>query len=285
MGTKRLGTKIAALTVLCFVAGYFASKRVPVQNKPLPMLLVKSYSGTIGANYPEALYNSFPVKALQTVVINVDNTNVQIRKSNSQNISVTLQGKYFNVKPPHHMLINQSTSNQLILKTNELNTASHVNFEGQMIVTLPENIKAVTLQSKQGNLMLCDLQLNALNASTISGNIKTVGTFKKLSLATNSGDLTFKGNASQIVLNTLRGNSYLALLNSSPEMKINSNSGDIKINFAAKPDLAIDFVTVSGNLIYKDTKVKNMPLIIGTGEGKATINTISGDLAITQEGQ
>lgn len=285
MSTKRLGTKVAAFTVLCFAAGYLTSKWVPAQDKPLPMLLVKSYSGTLGANYPETVYSSFPSKSLQALAIDVSNTNVQIKKSNSQNITVILEGKYFNVKPPRNMLTNQSTAGQLTLKTNELNTATQVNFEGQMIVMLPNNIKSVIFHSKQGNFVMPETPLNSLQISTISGNANIAGTINNLGFNTNSGNLNFNGSANQISIATLRGDTDLTLLNRSPEMKINSNSGDIKLNFVLQPDIAINFASINGAVITKDYNVvkKSMPVIIGNGKGKVTVNTISGDLWINDE--
>lgn len=123
--------------------------------------------------------------------------------------------------------------------------------------------KELRVETVNGNADLSG-DIDEINADTVSGNIKLTGEIKELDLDSVSGDVSFK------------------VTNVTNEVDVDTISGDIYMNDVSD-GIVIKFDSVSGDIEDKvnDKSFKSEYYEIGTGQREINIDTVSGDLVIT----
>ena len=140
----------------------------------------------------------------------------------------------------------------------------------EVVYRIPKTISHVLFRSKSGNLRALDVQLENMDAETVSGNLK------------------FSGKADLAHAKTVSGNIKWTSEKGDPKVNFESVSGDIKVNFKSSPDFKVAFNTVSGSLKMdideKRTHIEgNNSLKVGSGNGELNLKTVSGDVKIRYE--
>lgn len=137
-----------------------------------------------------------------------------------------------------------------------------------VVIQVPENITKLNVATVSGEIKANSLKFDEAVVSSVSGNLKLQGDFKTLNLSTVSGNIKLESD------------------NVEPNFKMETVSGDIKINFDRQPGFKLTFSTTSGDVkIAKtigggefDGDVKDLK--IGSAAGFLAISTVSGDLRI-----
>lgn len=105
--------------------------------------------------------------------------------------------------------------------------------------------------------------------------------------------LQIPAHIKKIKIETVSGDIKLHDLSASPEVHIQTVSGNTKVYFSESPNCHVDFNTVSGNLkISTESSDQSMRhhydssvsgLVLGQGQGELQIRSVSGDAKIVQE--
>jgi DUF4097 and DUF4098 domain-containing protein YvlB len=146
-----------------------------------------------------------------------------------------------------------------------------------LTVGLPKGLAHLIIYTVSGKIDLNQGQrnFNQIEINTVSGDIKLqAGNVKKLQLNDVSGQFLFNGMTQNVDAHSVSGDLKFILQNAEPNLSISSTSGDVALEFLAKPNVNISYDSVSGDLKgTKDTK-------LGAGLGQIRVSTVSGDLRI-----
>lgn len=138
----------------------------------------------------------------------------------------------------------------------------------KMKVYLPSSIKSVKTHTISGDVTAHHMTAPQAELHTINGDLELSGDVEKLNVETISGDLK------------------ASLNNSSPNIEIASTSGDSTLKFINGADLLVQFKSISGDISLMGKEIddtpgtKNFERKIGTGKGRVTISTTSGDFEV-----
>lgn len=210
---------------------------------------------------------AFSLKNVNTVEVMVDNTNIYIRHTNQP------EGKIeFTTGVDQQRAIAIDKQNQsLSIKINNLSDYS----DASLIISVPENVKVIKIDSKTGDINIEHLDVNNLSINGISGDIILDDVnIADASITTVDGDLHWIGSGKAAVIKSVSGDIFVSSSFSSLNDDIKTVSGDVNIVLAKPVNAQLDMQSVSG-----EVSTSNSISLSGKG-GLIKIRSVSGDIQV-----
>lgn len=144
------------------------------------------------------------------------------------------------------------------------------------------------VRSVSGDIVLDGLG-DGVSAQTVSGDVQANGLSGRVRFETVSGDLTVvDGDVHELSAKTVSGSLTVDLTQPDAELSMASVSGSAVLRLPAGADLRIEATSTSGSLdsefagLRRDLKPGRTTMRgdIGTGRGRCTIKTVSGDVTL-----
>ncbi len=244
---------------------------------------------------------------VNSININTVSTDIEITKSNSDNIEVFLVGQTTSK-------INQVPELIVILGGNTINIAveypnlgsDFFNFAGMhdinLQIALPENKFNMDITTTSGDLELSNFEFGEFkfkgtSADAVISNVKSdnfnfhavSGDLKASNIETGnvvaettSGDITFNFLKSNFVsTNSVSGDVILDYVELTRDLDVKTTSGDVRLKFPTDSSFTIDFDTSSGDLENRfPGMTTDSVIMVNGGQHKLRVETVSGDLSV-----
>ncbi len=296
MNLGRFNLKLFIITLTCFLLSYASSVLGNLNSqKSFPHSLFTQYTRTSSTSQSVEIEKNIESKEISEIEIQSAQTDIEFRMQDIQHISLGLKGHYVSkINHPEAALqaIHQGT--KLLIKTNEseLDESSFFHLSGQetdgkMIVIVPLGIKKVKIKTLSGDISIGDAKLTELSLESVSGDtLLSHTTIDDLQFRSVSGGLAGSGSFYRVHSKSISGGNRLTFANNNPVIEYKSTSGDLQIYFSTPPDLSLQYSTISGafeldpNFGKEHIQSSKIQLVLGTGIGKLSAKTISGDLKI-----
>lgn len=147
------------------------------------------------------------------------------------------------------------------------------------------------LQSQSGNIEAEELKADSLTLETRSGNVKADGySAGQVTAKALSGNITLEDGAGSVNGETRSGNIRIALDRLESDIRLKSDSGNVRIDVEEEPEsAAVHFRTDSGNRSVEwrrfeaeSDNEEELSGVIGSGQIKIDVETDSGNLKLGQ---
>lgn len=252
---------------------------------------------------------SHNIESINKITINSKITDVNILKSNTNELKAELKGKYrsndsnlikLNLREDNGELTieTQNTPNNLPSSDLNLNLYIPESYKGDIsISSVSGDIKServLELNSLKIETVNGDVKFNSVSASTVIANATSSNIeFNNLntntsSLKTTSGDIKVKSYIGTLNANSTSGSIDMNLTEIKGASTINSVSGDVDITVEVSNNLFLEGKTVSGSIkVSNDLNNQNiekgdklLKATFNSGENKLNITTKSGDIKL-----
>jgi hypothetical protein len=292
MNLAKLATYVFIGTAACFLLS-FASAEIGHLNgeRSFPRSLEKAYARASRQSEPVTINKTISAANVAEVEVRTTNTDVDLEESVEDQIAIELKGEY--PKPDSLLKITGEGGKVIITVENHENDHSFFNFEfdsgeGHMRVKVPKSIHAVALKTVSGDVEIEAMNLERLNVESVSGDLSIGSTdIANMKIKTVSGDIEADGKIKTFTGHSISGDLHLELENNSPTGEFKSTSGDLDLNFKDKPDMQVQFATISGDLTVAPdfgggevSGGRKVSLSLGSGLGQLSAKTISGDVRL-----
>jgi DUF4097 and DUF4098 domain-containing protein YvlB len=274
-------------TVACFAISYATVPQDPEHKHPYPLSLLSSWKNirmvqNFSGMKEVTLNETVPAAAVQKLQIQVESGDVLLRRSDSADVTVSLQGQFSKENP---LEIDQRT-NEIVVRVNEgsvfdggkgtlevgvpasIKELQIATVSGQVRGDIPD-VQSFNVASVSGDLSFADLKIPSVKIASVSGNVDISGTLNELNLVSVSGDIQMHSD------------------NPAASIKVNSTSGDVQLSFGAAPDAKLKFKSVSGDAKMKtanSSREFSKEIILGKGSSLISVETISGNLVVDGAG-
>lgn len=184
---------------------------------------------------------------------------------------------------------------QILSHENIINLSRLDNFPTTFRV--PKSIKMISIKTESGDIKFDSVSFESAKIYSISGQVELHrSTVENLNTNLISGYLETEGLIKSGEIKSVSGNIKITNENSSPNLKVTSISGDIKLYFSSEPDVKLEFESVGGLLRLavgpraskigqasetEDFRTKKI-ISLGHGSGQLNLSTVSGSVLIHQ---
>lgn len=212
---------------------------------------------------------TFNLKALGKLISNaMENVNIDCHAQGTLTVEIPNEKEY--------MLEADSRSGDISLNgcTNisELkmnSTSGDVNAEIPAGMTLRD----IKLNSTSGDITL-NGNADWLTASTMSGDVHIIGSFKEAAMKSVSGDVELNGNTQKLQANSVSGDALLKTENSAEQdLRINTVSGDVEVSLPVGVPVNLMTSMVSGDVENHHPNSRDALIALD-------VKTTSGDITI-----
>lgn len=151
--------------------------------------------------------------------------------------------------------------------------------------------KSIIAKTTSGDIALENLDIEDLYLKSTSGDIKSEYLYaKKGTFKSTSGGIKIENHKGEIDAKTTSGDIYINTDSTPEDIYSHSVSGDIKIQLPNNSEFYLESKTTSGEIICEfPIEIKGMngdkaiDGIVGNGESKIAVSTVSGDVKISKE--
>lgn len=170
-------------------------------------------------------------------------------------------------------------------------SSNRINFdsiEKDLVIYIPDNIKledvsvsATAADFSSGGIVVEDMEVN-----TASGDVSVDSPCEKLTINVVSGSVDVNTHdVEKMSVNVVSGSSKFVFSDIPEKAEVGTVSGNVDIYIPEKSNVTIDANTKSGDVDCSiDSEKKGSKYIIGDGDNKIDLETISGDINIKRIG-
>lgn len=292
MKLKNFTVRAALATAACFLISYCSAglANLPRENGHVNSLF-KAYSQNKDVAQLTEVTKNIPVDDTIELDIRLVKSDVKFVKALNQDIVLNLKG-FYDSKGAEVIQTSQEGGRLVVALDHGQSEQAffHMDFQldEELTVGLPAQIKKVIVKTVSGDVVYAGIILDELLIGTVSGDVRLKAeALKNLTVKTVSGSVQLEGPIQDINLQTVSSDvHFLAAANQVFKADMKSTSGDIKLFFDKKPDLSVDFMSISGdlNVAHSFDKIANESRTIsfkwGQGLSHLEARTTSGDVSI-----
>ncbi len=295
MNLGRFTMKLFLITITCFLLSYASSVLGNLNSeKSFPHSLFTQYTKTIGSTQSVEIQKDIESNDISEIEIQTTQTDVELKTGDAKQISIGLRGHYVSkTNHPETALQVMPEGSKLFVKTNETDDDStffHINTQdsdGKMIIIVPPSIKKIRIKTVSGDISVAPIQLSELSIESVSGDTLLGQTaIDQLQFKSVSGGIAGTGTFLQVNAKSISGGAKLTFSNINPVIEFKSTSGDLQCFFSSPPDVNLQYSTISGTFELSPDfgkeigQGKKIQMLLGSGVGKVSVNTISGDFKV-----
>jgi DUF4097 and DUF4098 domain-containing protein YvlB len=288
--------QISSLTsVICFVSAYFFWSSSTLALSPSPFIDIgQAYamSKGRGKTQPNSTILDKKLDLSKTKNIELDTVSIDVKLATtvSDDNHFTFMGDARNFSPEDIHFEFEGEVLKIFIDENKKNVFNLLSASESPSITLniPNSLVSVKIKTVSGDITSENLKLVKLETISTSGDINfSSSNVDELTARSVSGDMNFNGDLKKLSQKTTSGDVKIELKNTSPDINIVTVSGDTEILFSQKPDVKLQFSSVSGELEIKLAGLeeniessKSVQKTIGKGTGQLEIKSVSGDVLI-----
>jgi hypothetical protein len=291
MKIGQLTIKIMVFTTGCFLLSYAASVLGHVNDeKPYPQSLAKVYSSR-GQDLAEvSIRKNVPAAHVAELTVAGVHTDIELQAAGGDQITVELNGEFPGGGDPLEILTEGDRITIKIKERKEKDSFFNFNWdsgESHLTLGVPKSIKGVVAKSVSGDVEISGLKLERVKLETVSGDshVNEAG-ISVMEIKSVSGDVNADGAIGKFEGHSVSGDIHVQFTNNAPDIDLKTTSGDTLVAFKEKPDLKVQFSSISGGFTmdhaFGDTEIegRKFSLNLGAGKGNLSVKTISGDVRI-----
>lgn len=286
MKSRKLLVKALVFTMVCLSTSYVSAnfgRKGSNEKYPLSVLsAVADQTGT--AMVKVNLIQKTPNFKFKHVVLKTISFDVEVQFSGTDLATFALDGSLppGNQKPEAAWTFKENGDDSVL----EVNESSHdfvkgfnINLhsnEGKLKVILPLSVTSLKIETVSGHSKVIGKTLAQLEIKSVSGDCE--GTFEQLTefeRKTVSGETKIIADFGHILGKSVSGDFSIESKNDSPKIEISTTSGEMKLVFDKKPDVSLQFSSVSGEF-HIDPKFGTLT----SGKGSLQIKSVSGDITV-----
>lgn len=292
---QKFTLRLAVITAACFAASWLAASLSGInQVHAYPKSLAKAYAHAKFGTGKVVLARKFSGQGLEELLIESTSTDVTLERSADGFVDVSLIGNYPATQDP---LQSELAGNSLALRTVEANLNGNgfrfnINFdgaEGGLRVKVPAGVKRVMVKTVSGDMFVASLELEKLAVKTTSGRLHLEKSRAgELAFKSTSGDLkSDQTDIAKLIAESVSGDFEVQFQGDGPRVEAKTVSGDIELSVPGKPNLKVEFSSVSGELKVdgegsRELRGGSTSIKLGEGKGQVAAKTVSGDLKIRE---
>jgi DUF4097 and DUF4098 domain-containing protein YvlB len=165
------------------------------------------------------------------------------------------------------------TAQDLTLKELEVNTVSgKVELNGM-------TVEEAEIDTVSGDILLRDCSLDTLRMDSVSALTSLTGTVRKAKASSVSGSIQlYLDECKEVNISTMSGSVALSFAKVPQELRVDTTSGDTDISLSKDASCTIQLDSVSGKLLLNMEDVPSKQIVLGDGEAKFTIDSMSGEV-------
>ncbi|MFD3271777.1 DUF4097 domain-containing protein [Paenibacillus dendritiformis] len=174
---------------------------------------------------------SFAANGIQAIEINNDSWDIELKNTESRQITITCEGKREDKKIDPVTVTNEG--NKLVVTQRDQGGMGGFSFgkKDTIYITIPDNeVETITLNNGSGDIKMKDVTVKNIVISNDSGTEIMEGvSAEKGEFASQDGELTLKHSSlKKVTVTSMSGDSYITGV-TSPEMNITSTDGEVTI--------------------------------------------------------
>jgi|GEM_PF-274070 len=167
------------------------------------------------------------------------------------------------------------SAEDLTLEELEVNTVSgRIELNGM-------TVEEAEVDTVSGDVLLRDCAFGTLRMDSVSALTSLTGTVKKAKASSVSGSIQlYLDDCREVNISTMSGSVTLSFAKVPKELRVDTASGDADISLSKDASCTVKLDSMSGKLLLNMENVPSKQIVLGDGEAKFDIDSMSGEVWI-----